>query len=196
MQHNVVLPTDEERHTQPKATRTAPLTVWDACLPRFSSSAHPSVPEHAFRRLDFVPGTPPRNESACECSVEEIDRHCIVEHPTHPGRCHYPAIRAAVLVKPSGYLGIALAETAGRNTEPDTDGEAPFGGRCHGARVTWHLVFLIRSEADCHGRLVVSSRTARHSARVCSPCVVVCVSPPTSARASSSSRPRFRPARM
>jgi hypothetical protein len=35
-------------------------------------------PEYALRRLDFVTGTPPRNESACECGVEETERDRIV----------------------------------------------------------------------------------------------------------------------
>jgi hypothetical protein len=67
-------------------------------------------PEYAVRCLDFVTSTPPGNEGARECGVEEIDRHRIVEHPAHPGRCHCPAIRTAVLVEPSGHFGIALAE--------------------------------------------------------------------------------------
>jgi hypothetical protein len=71
-----------------------------------------------LRRLDFVTGTPPRYEGARECSVQEVDRDRIVEHPAHPGRCHRPAIRAAVLVEPSRYFGVALAEPAGRNTDP------------------------------------------------------------------------------
>jgi hypothetical protein len=70
-------------------------------------------PKHALRRLDFVTGTPPRNEGACECSVEEIDRHRIVEHPAHPGRCHCPAIGAAILAEPRGHFGMTLAEPPG-----------------------------------------------------------------------------------
>src|SRR5580693_3915893 len=66
-------------------------------------------PKHTLCSLDFVTGTPPRNESAREGSVEEIDRHRIVEHPAHAGRCHCPAIGAAVLVQPRGHFGIALA---------------------------------------------------------------------------------------
>src|SRR6202035_3836873 len=67
-------------------------------------------PEHALRRLDLVTGAPPRDEGTRKRGVKEIDRDRVIEHPAHPGWCHYPAIRAAVLVKPSGYLGIALAE--------------------------------------------------------------------------------------
>jgi len=62
-------------------------------------------------RLDFVTGTPPRNEGARERSVEEIDRHRIVEHPAFRTVVMGPAIRAAVLVEPSRYFGVALAET-------------------------------------------------------------------------------------
>ena len=40
-----------------------------------------SHPEHAIRRLDPVASAPPRNEGACEGSVEEIDRHRVVQHP-------------------------------------------------------------------------------------------------------------------
>ena len=43
-----------------------------------------------------------------------------------------PAI--AVLAKPSGHFGVELAELAGRNTDPDADGEAPFGRDDHFAR--------------------------------------------------------------
>src|SRR5580704_3718062 len=80
-------------------------------------------PEHALRRLDLVASAPPHNEGACECSVEEKERHRIVEHSAHPGRCHCPPIRAAVLVEPRAHFGMTLAEPAGRNTDPDADGE-------------------------------------------------------------------------
>jgi len=86
-----------------------------------------SHPEHALRRLDLVTGTPPRNEGARERGVEKEYRHRLVDHPAHPGRCHCPAIGAAILVEPRGHFGVALAEPAGRNTDPDADREAPFG---------------------------------------------------------------------
>src|ERR1700747_1436269 len=93
--------------------------------------SHFWYPEHALRCLDFVTGTPARNEGACEGSVEEVDRHCVIEHPAHPGRCDGPAVGAAVFVQPRGHFGIALAESIGRNTDPNADREAPFGRDDH-----------------------------------------------------------------
>jgi hypothetical protein len=62
--------------------------------------------------------------SSSMASVQEVDRDRIVEHPAHPGRCHCPAIGAAILVEPRGHFGMPLAEPAGRNTDPDADREA------------------------------------------------------------------------
>src|SRR5260370_18425420 len=95
-------------------------------------------PENDLRGLDLVTGTPPRDEGTRKRGVEEIDRHRIVEHPAHPGLCHGPAIGAAVLFQPSGHFGMALAEPAGRNTDPDADREVPFGRDNHVAWVASH----------------------------------------------------------
>src|ERR1700730_12533613 len=116
-------------------------------------------PEHALRRLDFVTGTPSRNESARKGGVEEVDRHRIVEHPAHPGRCHCPAIGAAILVEPRGHFGVAPAEPAERNTDPDADREASLGREDHVARVTRHLEFLVCSDQNGTHDLGVSSRS-------------------------------------
>jgi hypothetical protein len=112
---------------------------------------------------------------------------------------HGPAVSAAVLVQPSGYLGIALAKTARRNDDPDADGEASLGHRDHVARVTRHSAFLIRSHPRSHGCSVLSSRLGLRLGEIMfDPCAVVFASPPMSARSSSSSRshrigrPQFR----
>jgi hypothetical protein len=76
-------------------------------------------PEHATIRLDPRPSAPPSDECARECGVEEINRHGIVQHATHSGRSHRPTIGAAILVEPSGHVGLAVAKTAERHTEPD-----------------------------------------------------------------------------
>src|SRR5262249_20049872 len=97
-----------------------------------------SHPENALRGLDLVTSAPPRNKGAREGRVERVDRHGVVQHPAHPGRCHRPAVGAAIFVEPGSHLSISLAEPIGRNTDPDADGESPFSHRDYFARVTWH----------------------------------------------------------
>jgi hypothetical protein len=136
----------------------------DAGSPRFSLPAHRSAPEHAVSRLDLVTGALPRDERARQRRVEEIDRHSIIEHPAHPGRRHGTAVSAAVLVQPSGYLGVMLAKTAGRNADPDADGGTSLGHSDHVARVTWHSVSLVmRSHPSFTASTSLTSR--QHKAR-------------------------------
>jgi len=53
---------------------------------------------------------------------------------------------------------MAPAEAVGRKADSDAHRKAPFGHRDHFARVAWHLVFLICSGRECHGRFAMSSR--------------------------------------
>src|SRR5437763_16143048 len=48
--------------------------------------------------------------------------------------CQRPSIGSTILVEPRGHSGISLAETAGRNGDPDADRETPFGHRDYLAR--------------------------------------------------------------
>jgi hypothetical protein len=69
-----------------------------------------------------------------------------------------PSLGAAILVEPAGHLSMAPAEAVGRKADSDAHRKAPFGHRDHFARVAWHLVFLICSGRECHGRFAMSSR--------------------------------------
>src|SRR5216683_5990030 len=102
-------------------------------------------PKHPLGCLDLVTGTPPGNEGARQRGIEEVNRHRVVENPAHPRRRYGPSVSAAVLVQPSGYLGITLAKTAGRNADPDADWEAPIGERDQVARSTTFVL-------NAHGR--------------------------------------------
>src|SRR5712672_2528313 len=103
------------------------------------------------------------NALARVASAKKI-RHGIVDHSAHPRRGHRSAICAAILVEPGGYVSMSLAETFRWNTDPDADREAPLGIRDHVARLTRHLVFLVRSAGQWHRCLVVSSRPGSSSA--------------------------------
>jgi hypothetical protein len=50
-----------------------------------------------------------------------------------------PPARAAVLVEPSGYLSMPVAETLRRNADPNADREAAFSDRNHLSWVAWHF---------------------------------------------------------
>src|SRR6266481_9357950 len=101
--------------------------------------------KHTAGRLDSVTDAPPGEEGVRQRGIEEVDRHRVVENPAHPRRRHRPAVSAAVLVQPSGYLGIALTKTPWWNADPDANGEPALGNRDHVARVPWHSAFLICS---------------------------------------------------
>jgi hypothetical protein len=101
---------------------------------------------HRHSRLDPVTGAPPRYKRAGQCRIEEIDRSGVVGSPRVP---------ECVIAQPSApqfsssqvvHSGIPLAETAGRNGDPDVDRETTFGDRDHLARVAWHRVFLVCSK--------------------------------------------------
>src|SRR5438132_979060 len=81
-------------------------------------------PKHTAGRLDSVTGAPPGDERARERGIAEVDRHRVVENPAHPRRCHRPPARTAILIEPSRYVGMPLAETFCRNTYPDADWKA------------------------------------------------------------------------
>jgi hypothetical protein len=156
-------------------------------------------PEHALCRLDLVTCAPPRDEGTRERSVEETDRHRVVEHPARSGRGHRPAICAAILVEPGSHVGMPLAETFCWNAYPDSDREASLGHRDHVAWVTRHPSFLFCSELGWRRHLAVSSRLGLPPSKdMLAPCVAASGSPPMSARSSSSSRshrigrPQFR----
>jgi hypothetical protein len=85
--------------------------------------------ENAAGRFDPRPGTPAGNERARERGISEVDRDGVIQHAAGSRGRNDPSVRAAVLVEPSGDLGVPRAETAGRNSDSDTHGEAPFGGR-------------------------------------------------------------------
>jgi len=119
-------------------------------------------PEDTTRRLGFGSQAPSRNERVRKRRIREVDRDRVVQDPAHPGRRRRPSIGPAILVEPSGHLSKALPETARRNSDPDADRKAPLGRRNHFARVSWHLVFLIRSTLDCHARLILSSGLVVH----------------------------------
>ena len=54
------------------------------------------------------------------------------------GRKKFPVRMSMELAhEPRGDFGMALAEPAGRNADPDADREAPFGREDHVARATW-----------------------------------------------------------
>src|SRR6516162_11348243 len=101
--------------------------------------------EHAAGCLDLCPNTPPGDECAREGGITEVDREGVIRHAARPRGRHRPAIRPAILIEPSGDLGMPLAETRWRNADPDADEKAPFGGRDHLARVAWHRVPLSSS---------------------------------------------------
>ena len=69
-------------------------------------------------------------------------RESVIQHATGSRGGHRPAVRAAVLIEPSGDVRAPLAETARRNRDPDADGEAPFGDLDHLAWVARHCVPL------------------------------------------------------
>src|SRR5262249_50601633 len=55
----------------------------------------------------------------------------VIEHTAHARRRHHPSIGAAVPVEPGSHLRVPLAETAGRNADPDADGKAALGHGDH-----------------------------------------------------------------
>src|SRR5690348_137000 len=94
--------------------------------------------EYAAGRLDLGPYTPSIDEGAGERGIREVDRDRVVEHATSAGGCDRPTVGTAIFIQPSGDLSVALAETAGRNSKPDADGEAPLGHSDHLSRVARH----------------------------------------------------------
>src|SRR5262249_4637151 len=82
---------------------------------------------HSAGRLDLGPRAPSSDKGTGERRIREVDRDGVIEHATSAGGCDSPTVRAPVRVEPGGYLSVALAETGGRDANPDTHREAPLG---------------------------------------------------------------------
>ena len=80
--------------------------------------------ERPFAHLNLRPGAPSRYESRGRGGVEKVDRDRIVDDSAQAGRCHRPAVSAAVLVKPSVHLGKPRAKAALGDAELDPTREA------------------------------------------------------------------------
>jgi hypothetical protein len=99
--------------------------------------------KHASRCLNLSPDAPSRHERARKRRIGEVDREGVIQHSACPGWRHDPPVRTAVLVEPSGDLGMPLAETAWRNSDPDANREVPFGQGDHLSWVAGHYVPLL-----------------------------------------------------
>jgi hypothetical protein len=110
----------------------------DAAPPRPAARAHPLHPEDAPGRLDLGCRAPPRDESARERCIREVDRYRFIEDPACPRQRHCPTTGAAILVQPGGNLRMTAAETSRRNANPDAHGKASLGCSDNFARVPWH----------------------------------------------------------
>src|ERR1700748_221822 len=60
----------------------------------------------------------PRATKTLARVASRVDRHRIIEPPAHSGRCHCPALGAAILVEPIRNLRISLAKPVGLNSDP------------------------------------------------------------------------------
>jgi hypothetical protein len=137
--------------------------------------------EHAAIRLRPGPGAPPGDKRARKCGVEEINRDGVVQHAPRPGRRDRPAVGAAILIEPGCHFRIALAETAGRNADPDADRIAPLGRRDRFSRIAPHSPFPFCSGYDRTARLAVSSVLGSHPGQaMVGACVASSVFPPMS----------------
>jgi hypothetical protein len=98
-----------------------------ASSPQCVASTHPPHLEDASG--SFHPGgeAPPRDKRVGERRINEVDRNCIIKQAAFP-RASKPTGRGPQFSsQPGGNLVVPLAETAGPNSDPDADGEAPLG---------------------------------------------------------------------
>jgi hypothetical protein len=80
-------------------------------------------PINNFDPLDCAP---PDHEGAGECYTGKIDGQCIVHHTSRTGWRRGPPISPAICIQPCDDLVQPVAESFGRNANPDPDRKSEF----------------------------------------------------------------------
>src|ERR1700719_396468 len=124
--------------TFPRNSEAVQGVLWRAAPTRGVGSSFPDLidPIHNFNSLHRAPAG---HEGARECRVREADREGIIHHASCARWGRGPPISTTICVQPCVHLTESVAESFGRNADPDPDGKPEFGilkgllDRPHGA---------------------------------------------------------------